>query len=137
MRVGIKRRNHNLAIEMKRKRLKQGFRGTETVRESGRIINVEIESYGIASVMALMNTLVMRAQPQGKVLWRPSSKMKVRVRDTMIKIAVWFQLEGMILGSQSKSLLLTYKVGFHCYHHRQESQNSNQNNLIYRDLWWW
>lgn len=73
---------------MKRKRLKQGFRGTETVRESGRIINVEIESYGIASVMALMNTLVMRAQPQGKVLWRPSSKMKVRVRDTMIKIAV-------------------------------------------------
>lgn len=73
---------------MKRKRLKQGFRGTDTVRESGRIINVEIESYGIASVMALMNTLVMRAQPQGKVLGRPSSKMKVRVRDTMIKIAV-------------------------------------------------
>ena len=68
--------------------MKQGFRGTDAVRESGRIVNVEIESYGIASVMALMNTLVMRAQPQGKVLWRPSSKMKVRVRDTMIKIAV-------------------------------------------------
>ena len=37
-------------------------RGTDTVTESGRIINVEIESYGITSVVALMNTLMMRAQ---------------------------------------------------------------------------
>ena len=68
--------------------MKQKFRGTDTVTGSGRIINIEIESYGITSVVALMNTLMMRAQHQCEVLWRPSSKMKVKVRDTMIKIAV-------------------------------------------------
>lgn len=67
-------------MEMQEKEIEEKFRGTDTVTGSGRMPNIEIDSYGITSVMALMNTLMMRAQHQCKVLWRPSSKMKVKER---------------------------------------------------------
>lgn len=48
-------------------RLKQRYRGTDMVRESEEVINIEVEDYGVPFVMALINTLVMRAEHQWKV----------------------------------------------------------------------